>query len=67
MLDELRLAVIPGALAVVIMDRAGWPIAKDLVIPQNLRPMSLPASVPELNPMERLWLHLRERFLPEWG
>jgi hypothetical protein len=63
MLDELAQAVSPGAHAVVLMDRAGWHIAKDLTVPANLTPVFLPAYSPELNAIERVWLYLRERFL----
>ena len=63
MLDELATAVTPGAHAVVIMDRAGWHTATQLIIPANLTPVFLPAYSPELNAIERVWLHLRERFL----
>ena len=40
MLDELSQAVSPGAQAVVLMDRAGWHIAKELTIPPNLTPLT---------------------------
>ena len=63
MLDELGRAVAPGAHAVVIMDRAGWHCAKDLIVPANITPVFLPAYSPELNAIERLWLYLKERFL----
>jgi hypothetical protein len=63
MLDELSAAVAPNAHAVVLMDRAGWHIAKDLAVPANLTPLFLPAYSPELNAIERVWLYLRERFL----
>jgi hypothetical protein len=63
MLDELSAAVAPDAHAVVLMDRAGWHIAKDLAVPANLTPLFLPAYAPELNAIERVWLYLRERFL----
>jgi hypothetical protein len=52
MLDELSQAVSPGAHAVVLMDRAGWHIAKDLTIPANLTPLFLPPYSPELNAIE---------------
>jgi transposase len=45
------------------MDRAGWHVARDLVIPANLTPVLLPPYSPELNAIERVWLYLRERFL----
>jgi hypothetical protein len=63
MLDELGQAVAPGAHAVVLMDRAGWHIAKELAVPANLTPLLLPPYSPELNAIERVWLYLRERFL----
>ena len=63
MLDELSQAVAPDIHAVVLMDRAGWHIAKNLAIPANLTPLFLPPYSPELNAIERVWLHLRERFL----
>ena len=63
MLDQLGQAVSPGAHAVVLMDRAGSHIAKDLVIPANLTPLFLPPDSPELNGIERVWLYLRGRFL----
>lgn len=63
MLDELGQAVSPGAHAVVLMDRAGWHVARDLTIPANLTPLFLPPYSPELNAIERVWLYLRERFL----
>ena len=63
MLDELGQAVAPDAHAIVLMDRAGWPIAHELDLPANLTPVFLPAYSPELNAIERVWLYLRERFL----
>ena len=62
-LDELSQAVSPAAHAVVLMDRAGWHIAKTLTIPANLTPLFLPPYSPELNAIERVWRYLRERFL----
>jgi DDE superfamily endonuclease len=63
MVDELSQAVAPDAHAVVLMDRAGWHIAREIEIPANLTPVFLPAYSPELNAIERVWLYLRERFL----
>jgi hypothetical protein len=63
MLDELSAAVTPGAHAVVLMDRAGWHIAKDLAAPANLTPLFLPPYSPELNAIEQVWL-LSARALP---
>jgi len=62
-LDELSGHVATDAHALVIMDKAGWHIAHDLVIPLNITPIFLPSYSPELNPIERLWLYLKEHFL----
>ena len=58
-LAELSQAVAPGAHGVVLMDKAGWHTAGDLVAPDNLSLVFLPPYSPELNPIERLWLRLR--------
>ena len=41
-LTELSQAVTPGAHGVVLMDKAGWHIAGDLVVPANLSLVFLP-------------------------
>ncbi len=40
---------------VVVVDRAGWPIAGDLRLPEGSDLIFLPAASPELPPAERLW------------
>ena len=47
---------------VMVMDRAGWHIAGDLVVPDNMRLVYLPPYSPELNPAEHLWDSLRENY-----
>ena len=49
--------------AVMVLDRAGWHTAKKLVIPSNITLVWLPPYSPQLNPVERVWLFLRERHL----
>ena len=49
--------------AVLVLDRAGWHGAGALVVPANVTLVPLPPYSPELNPVERVWLHLKERFL----
>ena len=44
-------------------DQAGWHSAKELRIPDNVILLPLPAYSPELNPVERIWLYLKERYL----
>lgn len=50
----------PGVHAALILDRAGWHLAHGLNVPDSI---TLPSYSPELNPVERVWLYLRERFL----
>ena len=49
--------------AVLVLDRAGWHTGHGLDVPPNLTLVHLPAYSPELNPVEKLWQVLRERFL----
>lgn len=49
--------------AVMVLDQAGWHRANDLRLPHNVSLVPLPPYAPELNPIERLWLYLRERHL----
>ena len=62
-LSELGQAVAPGTHGIVLMDKAGWHTASDLVAPENLSLLFPPPCSPELNPIERLWLHLRDNRL----
>lgn len=48
--------------AVMVLDGAGWHGAKALVVPDNITLVPLPPYAPECNPIERVWLYLRERF-----
>ncbi len=48
---------------VMVIDGAGWHTSNDLVVPDNLSLLHLPPYSPELNPIERVWLFLRERHL----
>jgi hypothetical protein len=62
-LAELARVVPAGTHAVLVLDRAGWHVSGDLVVPANLTLVHLPPYSPELNPVERVWLYLRERWL----
>ena len=46
--------------AVVVMDGAGWHKSKDLIVPKNITIKLLPPYCPELNPVERLWLYIKQ-------
>ena len=62
-LAEVAQAVAPGAHGVMLIDRAGWHRTKDLVVPDNLTLVLLPARAPELNPVENIWHFLRDNWL----
>ena len=62
-LAELAQAVAPGAHGVVLMEKAGWHTAGDIVVPENLSLVFPPPYSPELNSIERLGLHLRDNRL----
>lgn len=44
----------------MVMDQAGWHLASELIVPQNMRLLMLPPYSPELNPAEHLWEAVRE-------
>lgn len=49
--------------AVVVLDQAGWHGSRRLRVPDAITLVPLPSYAPELNPVERVWLHLREHCL----
>jgi DDE superfamily endonuclease len=53
----------PDEHAAMILDQAGWHGSNRLAVPANITLIPLPAYSPELNPVERVWLYLKERFL----
>lgn len=46
---------------IFLLDRGTFHRAKDLDIPQNLYFIFQPAASPELNPIERVWQHIKDR------
>lgn len=62
-LTEISLAVEPGAHAVLLLDQAGWHLAADLIVPDNITILPLPPKCPELNPVENIWQFMRENWL----
>lgn len=49
--------------AFLVMDQAGWHKSKTLVLPHNIKIIYLPPYSPELNPVERLWQHIKNHVL----
>ena len=47
---------------VMILDKAGWHISRNIHLPNNLVLMHLPPYSPELNPVELLWREVRRKY-----
>jgi transposase len=62
-LDAFGASLPKGVHAALLLDGAGWHTARDIVVPDNVSLVFLPPYSPELNPVERVWLYLRERYL----
>ena len=62
-LNRFSTALAADEHAVMVVDQAGWHVAHALAVPDNVTLVRLPPYSPELNPVERVWLHLRERHL----
>ena len=60
-LNQLGAAIPQGVHVLLVWDGAGWHTAGAVRPPSNITLLRLPAYSPELNPVERLWRHLRER------
>ena len=58
-LAEIAREVASGAHAVLVLDGAGYHVARNLVIPANISLLRLPRYAPELNPVENIWAYLR--------
>lgn len=62
-LDRFSETLAEDELAVMVLDQAGWHGSTALAVPGNVVLVQLPPYSPELNPVERVWLYLKERFL----
>lgn len=49
---------------IMIIDGASSHKSRELVVPENIRLLPLPAYSPELNPQEHVWDELREKQFP---
>jgi len=58
-LIEISQHVAPGAMAVLVIDGAGWHRAGALKVPENIVLLKLPPYAPELNSVENIWEYLR--------
>ena len=62
-LKEISKNVATGAHAVIIIDGAGWHVARHLRVPDNISLLRLPPYNPELNAQENIWQYLRQNYL----
>ncbi len=58
-LSEISHCIGRGAIAVLILDGAGWHTSPQLIVPENIVLLPLPPYAPELNPTENVWDYLR--------
>lgn len=52
----------PKELKVVIIDNAGFHATKNITIPENIILINIPPYSPELNPAEKIWQYIKQRF-----
>lgn len=62
-LAEISVAVDRGSHAVLMISRAGWHTAGNLLGPDNITLLPLPPHAPELNPVDKVWQILRNNWL----
>lgn len=62
-LAEFTKTIAADVHVVMVLDGAGWHGKAALNVPDNITLVPLPAYSPELNPVERLWLYLKETCL----
>jgi hypothetical protein len=61
-LAELSRAIPAATHAALVLDRAGRHVSGDLAVPADPTLVPLPPYSPELNPVERVWEYLRDRW-----
>src|SRR5208283_1195583 len=61
-LAEISKCVSVSAIALLILDGAGWHSSPQLILPKIIVLMPLPSYAPELNSVENLWDYLRSNF-----
>ncbi len=62
-LDELSHQARDQRHIALVIDNAGWHIAKDLVVPKNITLVPLPPYSPELNATEQVWNWMKSHYL----
>ena len=49
----------PDDMILLVCDGASWHKSKSLVIPENIRLLSIPPYTPEMTPIEQIWKQIR--------
>jgi transposase len=62
-LDRFAATIADDEHIVMVLDQVGWHDSRALSVPANVTLVAMPPYSPELNPVERVWLYLKERFL----
>ena len=62
-LSQFSQQIRPDRHVALLIDNAGWHIAKDLKIPHNITLIPLPPYSPELNAMEQVWQWMKSNYL----
>jgi len=52
----------PRELKIVIIDNAGFHSTKNIEVPEDIILINLPPYCPELNPSEKIWHYLKQKF-----
>ena len=56
----------PDKHVILVLDGAGWHVARDLVVPEGVELMFLPPISPQIQPAERLWPLTNEPIVNEY-
>ena len=52
----------PEEYKIVIIDNAGFHATKTIEIPDNIKLINIPPYTPELNPSEKIWQYIKQKF-----
>ena len=62
-LDQFSKTLAKDEIAIMYADQAGWHGSNALAVPENIILLAIPPYTPQVNPVERIWLYLKERYL----
>jgi transposase len=56
----------PEEFILMVLDGASWHRSETLIVPENIRLVTLPPYSPQLNPVEHLWEEIREKWFANY-